>query len=363
MRAADWSMGGLRIEGFPDPVPEIGRTVDLQLTLPFQGFDVTFDAVGEVVRNKAEIGMFAVRFTEIGERERELMSHFLEELVRGSMTPIEETINRIDVPVTPASLKPDASPVSEVPVHRWPIKTIAMTALYGVLGICVFAYLAVLVYSNFYRLEVQTAVIAAPIAPVKATVEGRIARFDAHECQMVRQGEIIARIENPRLEREITTAELAVQQQQAKLAYLKRRHLDELKRAESFATLELSNVQTTKLQLEGLQAELEQARRKLARLSGLYARGYATASVREEAEKEVIRLDKLVKAKAVDLRSRAQLADKHLGERFYTGMNVVGDLGDISAQVKLAENEIEISRERHARLLQEREKVALEAPM
>ena len=51
LRAADWSLGGLRIDGFPGQVPAVGEEVQLQLTLPFQGFDVSFDAKLECVRN------------------------------------------------------------------------------------------------------------------------------------------------------------------------------------------------------------------------------------------------------------------------------------------------------------------------
>ena len=104
MRATDWSLGGLRIDGFPGELPVAGAELAFHLTLPFQGFDVSFDIKAEVVRTNPADKMFAVRYTEIGERERELMQHFIEELVRGSMSDVEDTIQRIDVPVTPARL-------------------------------------------------------------------------------------------------------------------------------------------------------------------------------------------------------------------------------------------------------------------
>ena len=63
LRAADWSLGGLRLEGFPAAVPDVGTEVALRLTLPFQGFDVSFDIKAEVVRNAPATGMFAVRYT------------------------------------------------------------------------------------------------------------------------------------------------------------------------------------------------------------------------------------------------------------------------------------------------------------
>ena len=58
-------------------------------------------------------------FNGMHERERELMSHFLEELVRGSMSEVADKIQRMDVPGTPASLEPKkaASP-GGLPVRR-----------------------------------------------------------------------------------------------------------------------------------------------------------------------------------------------------------------------------------------------------
>ena len=110
LRASDWSLGGLRVDWLSGRhLPAPASEMPFHLTLPFQGFDVSFDVKAEVVRTNPDRKMFAVRFTEIGERERELMQHFIEELVRGSMVDVEDTIQRIDVPVTPARLEPDGT--------------------------------------------------------------------------------------------------------------------------------------------------------------------------------------------------------------------------------------------------------------
>ena len=148
LRAADWSLGGLRLEGYGGAVPAPGDKIALKLSMPFQGFDVAFAATGEVVRNHPANGMFALRFTELGERELELMRHFIEELVRGSMSDVADTIQRIDLPVTPVSTAPDVNPGAVVPVSRWPLKTIFYTGLYSVLGLFVFSYIAMLGYTN-----------------------------------------------------------------------------------------------------------------------------------------------------------------------------------------------------------------------
>ncbi|MEO0729122.1 MAG: PilZ domain-containing protein, partial [Pseudomonadota bacterium] len=339
LRATDWSLGGLRLDNYPDAVPEPGTEIDLHLTLPFQGFEVAFDAKAEVVRNDPASGMFAVQFTEIGERERELMSHFIEQLIRGSMTDIEETINRIDVPVTPASLKPDASPAADVPVKRWPIKTLVMTGVYAILGLVVFGYTAMLVYTNFFRLEVLTAVVTAPVDQVRARADGRVVWQEGiAEGVLVREGQLLVAVMDTELEREIELAEINIRQQEAKLLYLRQRQTDEMKRAENFAEVELKNVRQSRLALEALQAELATAVLKLNRISRLHKKGFATDVQRDEAERDVIALRKKAGQAKVELDSRASLADTNKGRRLYTGENIVGELGEIEAQVSLAAN-------------------------
>lgn len=57
----------------------------------------------------------AAMFVEPDERAHQLMSHFIEELVRGSMSPVDDTILRIDIPLTPVSTKPDPNPQGTIP--------------------------------------------------------------------------------------------------------------------------------------------------------------------------------------------------------------------------------------------------------
>ena len=175
LRATDWSLGGLRLDGYPGDLPSPGTEKSFHLTLPFQGFDVSFDVKAEVVRSFGETKTVAVRFTEIGERERELMQHFIEELVRGSMSDVEDTIQRIDVPVTPAKLEPDVKNLpANLPVRRWPVKTVVMTGFYGLAGLAIFGYAGLLGYTNFFRMEIQTAVISAPVEIVTAQSDGQV---------------------------------------------------------------------------------------------------------------------------------------------------------------------------------------------
>ncbi len=368
IKAADWSLGGLRVVDFPGSLPDAGSEIALQLTLPFQGFDVTFDVTAEVVRQIADTAMFAVRFKQIGERERELMTHFLEELVRGSMMEVEDTIQRIDVPVTPASLQPDVNPLKKMPVRRWPAKALAMTSIYAILGIVVFGYTALLTYSNFFRLEVQTAVISAPVEVVAAHADGQIKWAGVKPGDPVRAGTVIVDLVDSSLQREIDLAEIAVREQKAKLGNMKRRHLDELEKVKSYATVEMKNIQQTKQELEALGAQLVLAQQQESRLKALYDKGYATGTKYEDARRQLITFKKDYEVRRIELTARIELSEQNVGKRMYTGNETIGsgDLqgksADIESEIKLGENEIEIAQQRVIANLKHRDRQAVRAP-
>jgi multidrug resistance efflux pump len=362
MRAADWSLGGLRIEAFPKQVPKVDAALALVLTLPFQGFEVSFDAKARVVRSDPAQALFAVQFTELGERERELMQHFIEELVRGSMSDVEDTIQRIDVPVTPASLEPDANPIKKMPVRRWPVKTAVMSSFYLAFGAAVLGFTGLLLYSNFYRMEVQTAVIAAPVEHVESQGDGRLQWRNVAPGETVKAGDVIVSLTDNHLEREIELAEIAVREQQAKLAFMKRRQADELERVQSFATIENKNLEQGKLEIESLRAQLHAAEQEHRRYSILHRQGWTTDSRRDQSEKMVATLKKSLERAQVELTSRIELAEQNFGKRLFTGENIVGTLGEIEAQVRLTELEVGLTRDRKQVLLNQKARLAVRAP-
>ena len=363
VRAADWSIGGLRVDEFPGQLPSIAPEIELKLSLPFQGFDVAFGARGRVVRRNSDQGMFAVQFTEIGERERELMQHFLEELVRGSMSDVEDTIQRIDVPVTPASLQPDTKivPATEKPMHRLPVKTIVMSSIYAVVGLCVLSYAALLVYSNVYRLEVQTAVIAAPIETIEAHADGHVAWAGVKPGDSIRQGEVILKVIDHQLEREIELSDIAIRERKARLGFLKQRYAGELEKVEGLTALELRDMQNSRLEIEAAEAESRAARRNHERLRALHSKGFTTDARLDEAEQLEIRAAKKLEMRKNDLTTRIEIAETSFGKRHYNGRDLVGE-SDVQAEMKLAENEILLAQQRHIANLTMRDNTAVRAP-
>ncbi|MBU2580305.1 MAG: HlyD family efflux transporter periplasmic adaptor subunit [Alphaproteobacteria bacterium] len=372
LRVADWSLGGLHVEQFPDQLPSIGTPLELALTLPFQGFDVSFRANAKVVRLEPERRKFAVHFIDLGERERELMAHFVEDLVRGHMGEAADTIQRIDFPVTPASLKPGGAdgnkpqdPFSELarlPARRWPLRTFAAGAFYIVLGMLVFSYAAILAYSNVFRLEVPTAVISAPAETVRSKADGRVEFVGLKPGDSVRSGEILLHVKDDKLERDIEIADIAIKEREARLNYLRQRHLEELERVQGYASIETKNLHQSRLTMEAVETSLSVASDQYARLRTLYKKGFVTQSRHDEAFDRLTTLEKRLASQRIEHETRAALASADMGKRLYNGDELVGRAAEMGAEVQLAEREMALTRQRYEANLRMRDNLAVRAP-
>jgi len=363
LRVTNWSLGGFLVEDVPDELPEVGDELQIHCALPFQGFEVSFNCGCRVVRVNPEKASFAAQFVEIGERERELMSHFIEELVRGAMTEVADTIQRIDVPVTPASLEPKKAPsLKGLPVKRWPVKAVLMTGFYGFFGLGLFSYAGLLMYTNFYRMEVQTAVITAPIETVASQVDGRIEWTRKRPGDDVRSGDVVVRVVDNQLEREIEMAEITIKERKAQLLFLKRRQANEYDRMKNYTTVESKSLEQARLDVEAIEAQLQAAEQQYGRLAILHRRGFTTDTKIEEAEKTVATLKKTLESKQVELRSRVEVANQTDGRWHYNGQNMVGEIGQLEAQIKLAENEVQLAQQRQAALVNHKNRLAVQAP-
>ena len=361
-RADDWSLGGLKVSNLKIDLPKPGDEIQLALTLPFQGFGINFTVNCQVVRHSAEEAMIAVKFLDLGEREAGLMQHFIEDIIRGAMSEIDDTIQRIDVPVTPASLKPDVNPGTEVPVRRWPIKTIMMSAFYIVAGFCILGYTAYLVFANYVNLEVRSAVIAAPLENVKAQAEGRVQWTRFQPGDHVEEGEVVLQLRDNKVEREIDLARLQIKERSNEIAYLMRRKIDELEKVSAFAEIEAKDIAQARLTTESLEEQVHAARLMHVRTEHLHERGHSTAVKLEDAKKKLVELEKKLESQKLELRTRIRLAEKNIGKRHYTGNDMIGDLERVSAEVRRAEGLMALDKERFEIARNHRRRLDVKSP-
>ncbi len=362
VRAHDWSLGGVRVDNYPEELPKVGSEIDLAVTLPFQGFDISFAAKARVVRAVPGIKSFAVEYTEIGEREQSLMHHFIEDLVRGSMSEVAESIQRIDVPVTPVSTDPDPKNEAVVQEKKIPLRQIAWVGTYAVIGFLVFGYMALVLYSNVFRMEVQTAVIDAPMVEVRAQGDGQIAFVRASVGEAVKKGDTVIYFADFDLEKQIDMAKLDIQRREAELTSLLQKRNAELERMTEYASVGLKNIEQTKLDVEALQARHKAAKSRYERTRKLLRQGYATNAQLDEANQFLAAARSRLASRRVELKEQIRLANTGLGRHFFNGRELLGGMGEVDANIRLARYQISLSHQAHEALLKHRERLAIHAP-
>lgn len=340
LQATNWSLGGLRLDGVTAQLPNVGDPIGLSLKLPFQGFDISFDVEAVVKRASDTGGVIGVEFSELGEREHDLMNHFINDLVRGQMATVDDAICRIDVPVTPISTQPDPNPSSTVPVRRIPLKTIVMSLFYGVLGITVFGYLLLILYSNTMRMEVRSAVVSSPLATVKMPMDGLLVPIRLNIDEEIQRGQPIARIVNTKLESELDDRKIALEEARSRLVRTQEKYRIESERMKLYQVINRTDRQISKARLEAAREAVAASDAHYERMSKLMDKGLIVASKFDEAALRRSEAEAQLREAEYEL-ERTAVMDAASGRRYYNHKEFVSDLDMLALEVDEASSTVQ----------------------
>ena len=282
--AKDWSLSGLCIHDCPHTDYKIADEISLTLDLPFQGYDISFKATARVIRVDKSTSSLFLEFSDLSERSFDLMNHFADDLIRGKMATVDDMICRIDVPVTPISTSPTPNPAEEIPINRLPLKTILMTVLYISFGLFIFAYLGTIIYSNFFRMEIQTSVITPKIHTLRMPAEGFIKPTAFKVGNHFNKGDEIFRIENTALTQKINNRKVRIQAAENKLSQAKKIYHIEQERMKLYQLVTKTDEKILKAQLASKQQELKAADKNFVRYHTLAKYDSATRKQLDDAK-------------------------------------------------------------------------------
>ena len=359
--ATNWSLGGLRLDGLKGALAGKSEVLALVLNLPFQGFDISFDVQAKVVRASEETGTLGLEFEELSERAHDLMNHFINDLVRGSMASVEDTICRIDVPVTPISTKPDPNPSEDAPVSRMPIKTILMSVIYSVLGLATFGYLSILIYSNTMRMEVRSAVISAPLATLKMPVDGIIRPVRFEMGAVVKEGQEIARIENANFQNDLEDKKIELAAAIRDQRRAQEKYKIEQSRMKLYQVISRTDRQIAKARVVSAGEALEAADSAYERLALLLKKKLVTASKFELAVKERAQAETRLKDAQFEL-ERTTAMDSVSGRKHFNHKEFVADLDMFALEIEEANSAVKTAHMQLEKLENQRSSMSIVAP-
>jgi len=168
----DWGLGGFSLEPYGLRV-ELNDLIDAQFALNFQGFRISFPVTVKIVRGAPND--VAARFIDLGERETALIKYFASCLVSGEIAAIGGMLQRIDRPVTKVDGQP--KPDSEEEKRRRRMRRLAVSAAYLIAGMLTAGYLLVSLLGWLFRVNVETAVVSAPLETVVSKNIGHVTQM------------------------------------------------------------------------------------------------------------------------------------------------------------------------------------------
>ena len=357
---SDWSLGGFKIDNFTDNNLKPGDEFECHFSLPFQGFFVAFNI--DLIAIRADSGVLAAKFIELNERQTELLEHFIEELVRGNMTSVGDTILRIDSPVTPVSTEPDPNPKGEVPIKRWPTKLIAMTCMYACVGVILFTYIFFTLWSNFLSLEVETGVVTAPIESVVSPTDGKIRKVTASLNQLVSQGSPLINIENPSIEENLERAKIKISRNKLLLERLRQEREVAIEQMEDYHGYSKLKFEKIELHVETLRKQERMAHLQDNRIQELFYYGYASKRDSDLAAAEHASLKREVLSAVNELNEQSRAMESLKNGRYYTNDKFEIDMNNLNVKIDQVKQNITMDTQELLALYEHKEDLHLYAP-
>ncbi|MFO1242921.1 MAG: hypothetical protein U1E36_06945 [Rickettsiales bacterium] len=184
---------------------------NVTVSIPYQGFDINFTTKARVLKVDKDERTLVAEFLHINEREREVLENFVSGLLRGEMESIDNVIRRLDVPVTPVSLKPDLPMTpEEIAVQEKKRKIGSM--LYLGAGAIFSLVLIVVLYTNFFQVKIRTAMLSAPTDIIIAPATGTVKEFLVDEHAHADKGAMLVAFSDPELEQNIERSALRLEE-------------------------------------------------------------------------------------------------------------------------------------------------------
>lgn len=361
VRAEKWSLGGIKVKGLLRDEITIGDKFSLNVELPFQGFDINFDVDAVVCDFDQTSNYSELEFVDLSERAHDLMVHFLDDLIRGKMATVEDTICRIDVPVTPISTKPDPKDEVDALGRTWSIKPLLMTGFYGVFGCLVFGYLGILIYSNTMRVEVQSAVISAPVTTVKMPVDGLLTSIRFEKGAMVEEGDAIAKIKSPNMEAKIEDKKIELQTANRVHRRIQEKYRIEKSRMNLYQIVSRTERQIAEARVDAARSALKAADESVERLTKLYKKNLVTISKFELSKKLHIDSEQRLRRTEHDLEQKIAM-ERASDRRYFNHKEFVSDLDMLALEVSEAAERVETVSLQLSKLEQQKESMVVRAP-
>lgn len=238
------------------------------------------------------------------------------------------------------------------------LRRVTMGLLWAIAGGAAIAYGGALVYANVVRLEVDAAVVAGAVEPIRATADGVMVGGAMRPGVAVTTGSRLATIQDPEVERQVSLAAVQLERARHELRLREAELASEKAKRDDTLIVTRAELKAVQVEIAALEEQVATAKTRVERFTGLFAQGFAARQKLEDQTNQLAVLNaQLSRARIVEEQRRALVASAEAG-RFFDGNRITGRLAELEAAVQRARAEIDVAIE-ELRVWQERRAAAI----
>lgn len=360
-RATDWSLGGFKVAHFHHIVSS-GEQLPAAVTVPFRGFEINFDIIIEVVRCNDDGSEMAAKFLDMKDEHQELLRYFIQCLLTSEMVAVGDVIRRVDVPITPASELPDVNPTMRLPLRRRRLKSLFRGAAYLLIGGVLLTYIFATLYSYLFRLQVESAVVSAPVEAVQSPVAGRFEQLHVEPGSEIHNGQPLITITNSAVNEDLKLAQIEVAGAKAELQEQETLLKSQQKQLAIYRQIGESRLESALASGEAAREKLRLSDAKLKRFQALYLKKLISETVLEEAEDDYILAQEGIKVTEAELAVAKNALQAISVGRFFTGEKLEGNVPELEAAVAAAGQRLTLAEQKLAAAQARADELSIPAP-
>lgn len=303
-KTLNWGLSGFKIGNYSKKTATVGEILEVSVNIPFQGFNIGFTTKAKVIKFNDADKTLTVEYIETNERQEEILRTFLENILKGEMEPVGDIIKKLDVPVTPASLKKVPSNDEKKVLDR---KKKIGSVLYISIGILVTLLFAFIIYTNMFQIKVKSAILVAPTSLLVSPTHGDVNKIFASENSLVTSGAPLIQFTDPELEKDISLAKLKVEEAKINVQKARTNVVNDIDADDELSQISDIDWDDTKYHISNLEQKLSIKQAALIRTEELFDKGMVSQNSLDDAYEELLKIQSELEGARSVLTSRQQL--------------------------------------------------------
>ncbi|NOZ54553.1 MAG: HlyD family efflux transporter periplasmic adaptor subunit [Gammaproteobacteria bacterium] len=344
-RTKDWSIGGFRITGF-DGKPDPNTKYKCHIQLSFGEFKIGFNAQALLIWYDEKNQELAAEFEELEPKQKELLQYFTSALIGGEMSSIDDTIRRLEIPVTKVSESLACNVDLGIATKKRPSKKTAMSAAYIVLGLLLTYYAIDTLYSSVFKVRVNLAAIVSPERTIVAPVSGTVEQLYVEQGDNVGPSAPIMYIHNYAVLERVELAKIKILESKLELKSYKEQLASQKNKLSSYKEIGATKLDISSARLNAIEKKWSIAERKRARFQALFDDGKVSEELFDQAASAVFSLRGELDVALAEQKIAQQAIRETDKGRFFTDHRLEGGLNEIRSALREAKSQVKLEEKR-----------------